>query len=248
MALKLGKQPASHDPRDLTYDTYRDPQTMVTVPATFGHYGLVQEWGMLGNDKYGDCVWAGGDHETIMWNAEAGKTVSFRDQDALADYAACTGFDPKKRSTDKGTDVHAALNYRRKTGLRDAGGTRHMIGAYIALEPGNYDHVLEAIYLFGAVGIGLQFPSSAMAQFDKGKPWSVVGGASIEGGHYVPLVGIAHGRLDCVTWGKVQPMTKTFFAKYCDEAYALVSVEALAGGKSPEGFDLQQLTNDLAAL
>jgi hypothetical protein len=35
----------------------------------------VAHWGMLGNDHYGDCVWAGAAHETMLWNKEAARNV-----------------------------------------------------------------------------------------------------------------------------------------------------------------------------
>jgi hypothetical protein len=43
-------------------------------------------------------------------------------------------------------------------------------------------------------------------------------------------------------------MTVQFYAKYCDEAWAILSPEMLDAGKSPEGFDLIQLQSDLNAL
>ena len=54
--------------------------------------------------------------------------------------------------------------------------------------------------------------------------------------------------LECVTWGRVQQMTAQFYAKYCDEAWAILSPEMLKAGKSLEGFDLAQLQADLTAL
>lgn len=246
-ALKLGKQPARHDPRDLLLEHYLTP-VLPKVPAAFGHEGAITDWQMLGNDSYGDCVFAGAAHETMLWNAEGGRAVGFTDSAVLADYAAVTGFDPADPSTDRGTDVRQALSYRRKTGVVDANGKRHKIGAFVALEPGNYEHLLTALYLFGAVGIGIQFPVSAMDQFNRGRPWSVVSGASIDGGHYIPLVARRHRHLDCVSWGRVQPMTKGFYERYTDESYALLSPEMLAAGHSPEGFDLAALTADLRAL
>ena len=73
-------------------------------------------------------------------------------------------------------------------------------------------------------------------------------GSKIDGGHYVPVVGRAGSYIDVVTWGKVQRMTRTFYERYCDEAYALLSPEYLNRGRSPEGFDLKALTADLASL
>jgi len=247
--LKLGKKPATYDRRDLQFLHYRIGP-LPPRPAQFGHENLIgaDAWGMLGNDAVGDCVWAGADHETMLWTAEAGNPATFTAGDAIADYAAVTGYNPDDPSTDQGTDVRQALKYRQQTGVIDAAGNRHKIGAYLALEPGNVDHLLEALYLFGAVGIGFQVPQSAMDQFNAGQPWSVVHGRQeILGGHYVPLVA-ERGNLVCVTWGRLQQMTVQFYEKYCDEAWAILSTEMLKGGVSPEGFDQTQLLADLARL
>jgi hypothetical protein len=248
MTLFLGKKPAVPNPHDFAFAAYREPRAAIVVPRTFGHYQLVPNFGMLGNDRAGDCVWAGADHETMIWLATHGVGVQFTDAAALSDYSAVTGYNAADPNSDQGTDVHEALSYRRHVGVVDSAGVRHKLGAFVELEPGNYEHLIEATYLFGAVGIGFEFPESAMAQFDAGKPWSVVTGSKIDGGHYVPVVGRAGSYIDVVTWGKVQRMTRTFYERYCDEAYALLSPEYLHRGRSPEGFDLKALTADLASL
>lgn len=250
MTLKLGKRPATYDRRDLLFAAYRAPGALLPPrPRTFGHEAVVpaKRWGMLGNDRVGDCVFAGAAHETMLWTGETGRATAFTDVGVVSDYSAVTGYTPADPSSDQGTDVRAALTYRRKTGVLDAHGTRHKIGAFVALEPGNRTALLDALYLFGAVGIGIQFPSSAMDQFNAGKLWSVVHGAHLDGGHYIPLVA-RRTHLECVTWGQIQGMTDAFYAKYCDEAWAIVSPDMLVAGKTLEGFDLAQLTADLTAL
>jgi hypothetical protein len=67
------------------------------------------------------------------------------------------------------------------------------------------------------------------------------------GGHYVPLVA-DRGNLVCVTWGRLQQMTLQFYKGYCDEAWAILSLEMLKGGLSLEGFAMTQLQIDLSAL
>lgn len=250
MPLKLGKTAPRYDKRTLLYSDYRDTSKLIKVPASFGHFNTVDPdgWGMLGNDSYGDCVFAGAAHETIMWGAEANKDVRFTDELVLQAYSTVTGFDPSDPSTDQGTNVLDALNFRRNQGLTDADGNVHKLCAFISLEPGNYDHLLEAVYLFGAVGIGIQFPASAMDQFNANRPWSPVAGSPIEGGHYIPVVGRKADNLLVVTWGKVQQMTKKFYQAYCDEAYPLLSIDPLTEGKSIEGFDLATLQSDLSKL
>ncbi len=259
LKLKLGKKAATYDKRDLQFANYR-VGALPPYPVQFGHEKVIPPdgWLMLGNgpdnsvssgfEGAGDCVFAGGAHETMMWTIEGNKPATFTGANAIADYSAVTGYKPSDPSTDQGTDVRVALKYRQKKGLIDANGHRHKIGAYVALEPGNLDHLYEALYLFGAVGIGIQFPGSAMDQFNANKPWSVVNGAKVEGGHYIPLVA-RRTNLECVTWGRIQPMTLQFYQKYCDEAWAILSPEMFgASKKDSEGFDLAQLKADIKAL
>jgi len=250
VTYKLGKKPARHGAVKFKLSRYADAIVLPQAPATFGHDGLIgaKNWLMLGNDVYGDCVWAGAAHETMMLEREAGNVVTFAEAGVLHDYAAVTGFDPAKPQTDQGTDMQAAADYRRKTGILDAGGKRHIIAAYLALDPGNLTHLYQATYLFGAVGIGLELPESVFDQANSGKPWDVVPQSRNAGGHYVPLVGRSVDGLHVVTWGALQVMTEAFLKTYCDEAFAYVSQDCLVAQKSPEGFDYAALLRDLAAL
>lgn len=252
MALQLGKKPATQDSRDLLFGKYT--LALPSAPAQFGHETLYgpKAWGMLGNDQWGDCAWAGPAHETEILTALGGQPVIFTTQGVLSDYSAGTGFDPNagpsgSNSTDQGSNVRDVLDYRVKTGIVDVGGKRHKIGAYVKLNEKDLSQVLAAAYAFECVGLGIQFPGSAMDQFNNGKPWDVVKGAQVEGGHYIPLVA-KRENLEIITWGALQQMTEAFFAAYCDEAWAYISAEDLKAGKSPEGFDLQQLQADLAAV
>ncbi|HST24520.1 MAG TPA: hypothetical protein VLJ76_00865 [Gaiellaceae bacterium] len=249
--LKLGKQPAAPRSTDFKFSEFAAAIALPNVPSRFGHGGAYPDWGMLGNDQYGDCVWAGAAHEHMLFNKVVQHLeVPFDPQGVLSDYSAVTGFDPNDPSTDKGTDVHDALSYRRKTGIVDANGARHQIGAYVALEPKNWTHLEQAAYIFGAVGIGIQFPSSAMDQFNAGQPWDVVPGSAIEGGHYVPVVGSvdAPNQASAITWGKRQPFTRAFYEEYNDEAWAYITQEELHDGAGLHGFDMAKLNQFLSAL
>jgi hypothetical protein len=250
--LKLGKMPAAPRPTDFKFSEFAAGITLPTVPSRFGHGSAYSDWGMLGNDRYGDCVWAGAAHEHMLINKVVhGIDVGFDDASVLGDYSAVTGFDPNDPQTDGGTDVHVALSYRRKTGIADATGKRHQIGAYVSLDPKSWQHLEQAAYIFGAVGIGIEFPSSAMDQFNAGQPWDVVPGARNEGGHYVPTVGSLHAadQVTVLTWGKHQVMTQAFYEKYNDEAWVYVTNEELrSNGTGLHGFDVEKLNSFLGAL
>lgn len=246
--MKLGKLPARKNSVLFSLRDYLNVSTLPTPPKTVSHQNLISSYGMLGNDKYGDCVLAGAAHETMLWNKEAKKDVIFTVTDVLGDYSSITGFNPNDPNSDQGTDMQVAAAYRRKTGVVDSNGIRHKVLAYLAITPGNKLELKQAVYLFANVGVGFQFPKSAMSQFNAGKPWTVVSSSPIEGGHYVPAVGYDSKYIYVVTWGKIQKMSFSFFTRYCDEAVVYLSEEFLTQGKSPEGFDVTALTSDLSKL
>lgn len=252
MDRKLGKKPATEDARDFKLAALTDLAALPTPPARFGHGTMYHStgWQMLGNDRYGDCVFAGAAHETMETNRLARRDVVFDDDAVLSDYAAVTGFDAADPSSDQGTEVRAALSYRRHTGVVDANGKRHKIGAYVALDPKDWQQLMQAVYVFAAVGIGFDFPDSAMEQFDDGDPWDVVPGATIEGGHYVPVMGRSSLHVaGVVTWGRRQAMSQAFYEAYNDEAWAIVFPEELrTNGLNERGFDLAGLNAALARL
>jgi hypothetical protein len=249
--LKLGKKPAEPRPTDFRFAELASEVALPDVPSRFGHGRAYSDWLMLGNDQYGDCVWAGAAHEHMLF----GKTihhedVPFDDQCVLGDYSAVTGFNPADPSTDQGTNVHDALSYRRQTGIADSNGNRHLIGAYVALDPKNWEHLEQATYIFGAVGIGFEFPASAMDQFKNGKPWDVVAGSNIEGGHYVPVVGSVDSpnEATAITWGKRQVFTRAFYEQYNDESWVYITPEELQNGAGFHGFDMAKLNDFLSQL
>lgn len=270
--FKLGKRPATYDRRDIHYADIRPVGlTLPKIPTSGGGYGMdfgANGWLMLGNGPCddgtipsswyasqgaGDCAWAGPGHEEMEAAKNAGRTVpKFTCLNILDQYAAYLGVsggaEGLTSSNDQGSNVRDVLNWRQKTGLKDAGGNTFKIGPYFSLEPGNTQQLWEALYLADAVGIGVNFPGSAMDQTNAGQIWSVVAGATIEGGHYVPLVGHPTDNVwTCITWGLRQTMTQQWLTTYAEEAWAYIDAERYSAvtGKSPQGFTNADLTEYL---
>lgn len=249
---KLGKTIATPDERDFKLSRYLDI-ALPKPPKVFGFGLLYKDWKTYGNDRWGDCVFAGAAHETMVWTKlRHGNPVSFSDGAVLSDYSALTGFDPHDPSSDQGTDMGEAAKYRQKTGVVDDHGNRHKIAAYVWLDKGDWSQLVTAMFIFGCVGIGFYFPETAWDQFDQGLPWEPTNlDSPIDGGHYVPGVGtqMASDWLACVTWGKRQIMSREFYEDYSDEAVVYLSEEQIrSDGKGLHGFDLATLNADLAAL
>jgi hypothetical protein len=265
MTLLLGKRAATYDSRDLRYADVRAGVSLPPAPPPGGGYGMdfgAAGWLMLGNgpdatvfggfNGCGDCAWAGPAHEVMESCKNAGRPVpAFSGKTVVDQYSAYSGYDPQTGANDNGSNVRDVLNWRQTKGLLDDAGTAHKIGAYVALEPGNLDQFWEALWLFDAVGIGIKFPNSAMDQTNAGQMWSVVPGAQIDGGHYIPLVGHpTAGVWTCVTWGQRQTMTTQFLSTYCDEAWAWIDPErySQATGETPQGFRDADLEKYLTAV
>lgn len=243
--FKLGKKPAVHDKRTLQLANYLKIAQLPPIPASYSWATDVKSpWGMMANDRLGDCTCAAAGHLILEWTSDNNAPVVPTDQQIIDAYSAITGYNPQTGANDNGAVETDVLNYWRQTGI--AG---HQIGAYAALEPKNHTHVQATTWLFGGVYLGMSLPLSAQSQ----TVWSVPpGGATGDGapgswgGHAVPVVAYDADGLTVVTWGELLTMTWSFLDTYCEESYAIISPDFVNGTKpSPGGFDLASLQDDL---
>ena len=241
MTGKLGRRPpypADTHPR-LRLGDFLDYATLPPIPAQVDYLSEVTDWPVYLNDQIGDCTCAAAGHMIEAWSRYgAGTTVEVTDQDVLTAYEAVGGYVPGDPATDQGAVMQDVLGYWRKTGI---GG--HRILAFAQVDVTNFAEVYAALYLFGTVYIGVNFPASAMQQFDAGQPWSVVADdGGIIGGHAVNLGQRDGTGLKVVTWGRVQDLDQAWFGRYCEEAWIVCDQEWItATGGSPEGLDVAAL-------
>nr|MCS3813381.1 hypothetical protein [Mucilaginibacter sp. X4EP1] len=241
--MKLGKLNPVHDSDTPQLANYLNLHTLPAAPAQYSYTGDITTWGMMNNDKIGNCTCAAAGHLIMEWTASNGKMVTPTDADIISAYAAITGYNPATGANDGGAGVKEALNYWRKTGI--AG---HRIMGYAALEPQNHQYVMQSVYLFGGCYVGLSLPATAKTQlvWDVSATGTQGDGASGSwGGHVVPVVGYDANGLTIVTWGYTKTMTWNFWNAYCDESYAIISVDFTTNKVAPNGFDLVSLKRDL---
>jgi hypothetical protein len=240
--FKLGLNAPRPGSIKMQFGSYLKATDVPTVPTAFGRPWLVRQWGMLGNDQEGDCFWAGACHESMMLRADADSNIPmFTTRTAFHDYHEATG-----TTDDIGTDLLDGMHYRQKTGISDTLGQRHKIDFYTELKPGDLHALDLAVFLFGVAGVGIKLPDSAEQQFNSMEVWSVMSGASLMGGHYVPCVGRnSLGNYLIVTWGRLQAVTPDWIQAYMDQGAVIISHERLkTSGISPQGFDWAKLQDD----
>jgi hypothetical protein len=242
---RFGKKRAVHDSRTLKFGAYVKP-SLPPPPAARNYGDKVARWPMYLNDKYGDCTCAAAAHMIECWTANAGGVRLPSDEQVLEFYEHFTEPGPEN-----GCNMLDVLKYWRAGGL---GGDQ--IDSFAALDRKNATEVRDAVYLFGGCYIGLELPDFVLNADDPLKvAWAVppqgpVGAAAPDpdGGHCVPAVGYDTHNLYVVTWGAVKAMSWQFYIDYADESYAVLSQDFLRHGKTPDGFNLAQLKQDLAAI
>jgi hypothetical protein len=240
--MKLGKLAPKRSLKTLALGNYLSVGKL-PVPPTHNawEYAVKVPYGMMMNDTVGDCTCASAGHMIQAWTANNNNAITISDDDVVKAYSAVSGYKPGDESTDVGSTGLDVLNYWKSTGV--AG---HKILGFATLDTQNVEQLKAAIYLFGGIYTGFQFPQYAMGQNN----WVVESkDTQIIGGHAVPYFGYGRGGATCVTWGKTQPASWEFFITYTDEAYAVVSQEWVnaVSQKAPSGLDLQTLLTDLQA-
>src|SRR5207244_2796479 len=64
---RLGRKPKILDRRTLRLTTYLKPELPEPPPSLDVTAGIIG-WGMLGNDRYGDCTCAAAAHMEMVWS------------------------------------------------------------------------------------------------------------------------------------------------------------------------------------
>lgn len=239
---KLGKLPVRTDVRTLHLMRYVDRAKLPSPPATFDETASERDWPMYANDRIGDCTVAAEGHMVEAWTGAAtGTPVEVPEAAVLETFDRVKIVDPA--TGEEGAIVIDVLKDWRKRGL--AG---HKIGAFTRVSTADEQLLHTGAWLFGGLYLGLQLPLTAQRQETWDWTGSLTGPAAPGswGGHAVDVVGYDRDTLTFVTWGALKKMTWEFVARYCDEAYCILSQDFLAGDRAPNGFDLQALRADLA--
>lgn len=241
-AQMLGKLPVRTDVRTLSLGRYVDPKVLPPPPPTFAETAKVASWPMYANDRVGDCTTAAAGHMIEAWTAAVrGQAVVITEESVLDAFEHVKRVDPLTGA--EGAIELEVLQYWRKQGIGE-----HRIGAFARVSVHSRRLVQTGAWLFGGLYIGLQLPLAAQEQ----DVWDWTGSLSGDalpgswGGHAVDVVAYDAHRLTVVTWGRLKQMTWSFWDRYCDEAYGILSGDFLDAGRAPNGFDLAALKADLA--
>jgi len=242
--MRLGRRVIQHDSRTLVLARYMTP-ALPAPPPTADWTGGCTNWGMMLNDRLGDCTIAGVGHAVQVWTASTGSMETVSDSVVESCYEKWDGYDPSDPDTDAGGIELEVLKNWRKQGF--AG---HRLLGFADPKPTNLTEIRQSIAFFGGVYIGLALPLTAQRQdqWDVATDGSGNGQAGSWGGHCVFVPRYDENGFTCITWGALKTMTAAFWQAYCDEAHTLLGFDWVTSKGSPDGFRLAQLQADLKAL
>lgn len=233
MIRMLGKLPRRIDERTLNLLEYIEP-SFKNPPVSRRWDEGQDDWGVMGNDRYGNCVIPTAAHMDMVWRMNELDDSSRPSDQEVIDLSRTMG-------ALNGYVILDRLNWWRKKGMFG-----RKIWAYAEMDNRSQNLMQIAVNTFGAADIGIMLPRAWQSEHI----WDIGDGVAYRpnswGPHSVPIVGYDERFAYCVTWGRIQAITWNAVTIYCDEAYAVISPYWIAGDTlTPSGFDLQKLHADL---
>jgi hypothetical protein len=200
----------------------------------------VANWEMFGNDKYGDCTFAGIAHAEIAASHVLGlNEVVPTDQEVIDAYLSYTG------GKDQGAVEADLLKFWQNNALF-AG----KVAAYAPTDHADLQELRSVIAAYGVAYIGVVLPNPCEQQFAENKPWALThtpADSNIIGGHCIILVGYDEQHFYCITWGKVQAIEISWLQSYMQESWAIITPEIVKKGNYGE-LRLDALLSDIKKL
>ncbi|CAH2603237.1 conserved protein of unknown function [Rhodovastum atsumiense] len=224
------------------------PLRLRPPPACDWHRAISLDGDALGNDRLGNCVPCAALRAIqIRRGVVAGDRRRPTEAAALALYRAWAGYDGTA-ATDLGTPSDMAAALWARDGIA-WGAQWEDVPAIAWIDPGRPEQLRGAVAFLGPVQLDLALPRSAAgaALWEVGE--GPDGSPGSWGAHRVCV-----GRYDadhcwCITWGREQPMSWSFLARYGLNCEATVSRSWLDTlGVSPQGLDLATLERASRAL
>ena len=254
ISRKLGRLPRSFDPRIPHYSALVAGKTLAPPPPTVNYTGkMPASFGMMLNDRLGDCTCAAVYHARQVWTFNAsGTEITEPDKDVLRLYEQACGYNPSDPNSDQGGNEQHVLKFLLTTGAPVGTGVkRDKISAFVEVDPRNIDDVKRTINDCGVAYIGFNVPQNIVPPGgDPPAVWSVdPSKPKIVGGHAVVLPGYDANGATVISWGQLYTMTWDFFTTYVDEVYAIADDAWVdKTGKTPAGMSLADLEAQMQAL
>jgi len=236
---KLGRLPARF-PGGL-YELSYYVAGPLPIPPTSIPLPKVTNWGMLGNDQYGDCGPAG-----FIHGCEADAAITHQKENWPTAQEVINGYLAYTHGQDAGVVLSDFLSYVR---MQPKGFCGHKLTAYAPINHLDTTMLRTAIWMYDFIYTGIAVTDAMMQAAQLGQPWTLADLHSpVVGGHCVPVVAYDEHWLYLVTWGSIQKVSYPMWSQICDEAWVVITEEFVKAGGDWHGVSLKALEADLNRL
>ena len=237
--MRLGKREYHHDEKTMMLGNFMAPP-VVPAKHDFDAHRAKFPLHVWGNDAWGNCVKVGQANQlTRLERIEQRRTLKLQTDHIVKAYqeevARQFGTAPEfpGDENDHGLVVLHNLRNWRNIGwpldfTKKPDDERvYTISAFGELEPNDYEQLKAACYLLHGIHLGIWLPVAVQGVYSKWdyKPEEDTGPAWAPGswgGHLVYAKAYDGDEMEILTWGQKVRVTKSFLARYCDEAWAVV--------------------------
>jgi hypothetical protein len=234
---KLGLAGHKEDPRGRTLKIKDFIKPDLAYPAACDlTFGLIPDVDALGNDAVGCCAIAGPAH-FARWEDQLCKRQTNVFTANVIDEYQNFGYVPGDETTDNGCYALDVFKRWRNVGLFG-----RKIEAFAQVDFFNPDEIAAATFLLGGVFFCFNLPNKVKdGSIFEAQTWDVAtDGGGVAGGHLI---------WDRISWGERKYPTQPFIARYCFDAFAVVSAESIKpDGRAFSGLDLGGLQEALEAV
>ena len=240
MSMKLGRRSPKGAPAIQLSNVLTG--VVPTVPAAEDYLARLDNWKMLGNDRYGDCVAVTWANVRRLVSSVIGADSEYPSLEQVIKFYETQN--PGFPAEDNGMDIQTAL----ETLVRDGGPDGVKAVAFAKVDHTNDAEVNAAIAIFGSVWTGVTVTQANQEQFAAGEAWDYDPNSPVEGGHSVITGGYDPKSRDFITWAAETRFTEAFWAHQVEEAWIVIWPEHLGQASFLAGVDLAALAADYEAL
>jgi len=246
-ARQLGRRHPKNAPA-LRAGTFLRKGAVPTAPQAIDNFTEVSDWGLYGNDQFGDCGPTSVANQRKLITRYLGGTEESPTQDDVFDLYRRSGnpeFDPKTGAGDDGVDMQTMLEAVHADGI---GSTRCL--GFAKVDVTDLAEVRASIATFGSLLLGVDLETAQETQTDR-RLWdyrqsSEWGGHAVLAGRYTSArtgddVGV-------VTWAEVVGTTDEFWERQVEEAWLVIWPEHLGTVEFLTGVDVAALAAEYEAL
>ena len=242
-ARMLGRRPPKNAPALMLADVLTG--VVPAHPAAAEHFSQINNWDILGNDKYGDCGPVSTANSRAVVTRYLTGVESYPTLSDVLDLYKRSG-NPNFPTDDNGVDMQTMMEAIQSGGLA---GVKSV--AFAKVDATNIDEVRAAIAIFGCVQFGVTLHVAQQAQTDA-HLWDYVAGSGIWGGHAV-LAGSytsagSGADVSVETWAQIVGVTDTFLREQLDECWVVIWPEHLGTTEFQQGVDVNALASAYKAL